>query len=302
MIKVWDDINTRMEKLSGPGLLHKDLSVSLRAFRDLFTKEVDRLIVDSREEYQKIVEFADRVAPALKYSIELYDGDDPIFDVYGIEMDISRSLDKKTWLKSGGYIVIELTEALTAIDVNTGSYVGKRNLEETILKTNLEAAKELAYQLHLRNIGGLIVIDFIDMEKSENRERVFMTLKEELRKGKAKTHVLKMSDLGLIEMTRQRNRENLNRLLTEDCFYCEGRGTIKSRKTICYDIFRDLERESQMDPDNGENIYVNVNPEIANVLKEEEQRSIMELEKSTNRRIIIISQKDFHMEQYTISA
>ena len=301
MLKLWDDIKRRMEKASGPGLLYMDLAVSLRAVRDLFTREVDRLIIDSREEYEKIIEFVDNFAPALRYSVELYDGNDPIFDAYGIEMEISRSLDNKIWLKSGGYIVIELTEALTAIDVNTGSYVGKRNLEETILKTNLEAVKELAYQLRLRNIGGLIVIDFIDMENIDNRSRVFMALKEELSKDKAKTHVLKMSELGLIEMTRQRNRENLNRLLTEECIYCEGRGRIKSKKTICYEIFRDLEREPQPISDNGENIYVHVNPEIGNVLKEEEQQSIMELEKSINRRIIIISQKDFHMEQYTIS-
>jgi ribonuclease G len=301
MLKLWDNIRDRMEKSSGPGILYMDLAVSLRAVRDLFTREVDRLIIDSREEYEKIIEFVNNFAPALKYSVELYDGNDPIFDNYGIEMEISRSLDNKIWLKSGGYIVIELTEALTAIDVNTGSYVGKRNLEETILKTNIEAVKELAYQLRLRNIGGLIVIDFIDMENIDNRARVFMVLKEELSKDKAKTHVLKMSELGLIEMTRQRSRENLNRLLTEDCFYCEGRGRIKSKKTICYEIFRDLEREPQPTSNNGGNIYVRVNPEIGNVLKEEEQQSIMDLEKKISRRIIIISQKDFHMEQYAIS-
>ena len=216
-------------------------------------------------------------------------------------MEISRSLENKIWLKSGGYIVIELTEALTAIDVNTGSYVGKRNLEETILKTNLEAVKEIAYQLRLRNIGGLIVIDFIDMEKTDNRERVFLSLKEALSKDKAKTHILKMSELGLIEMTRKRTRENLCRLLTETCFYCEGKGTIKSKKTICYEIFRDLEREPPPIMPNSRNIYVQVNPEIANVLKEEEQQSVIELEKRVDRRIIIISQKDFHMEQYTIN-
>jgi ribonuclease G len=278
-----------------------DLGVSLRSVRDLFTRELDRLIIDSSEEYEKIMKFVDNFAPTLRNSIELYKGTDPIFDTYGIELEISRALDNKIWLKSGGYIVIESTEALTAIDVNTGSYVGKRNLEETILKTNLEAVKELAYQLRLRNIGGLIVIDFIDMEKADNRQRVFMALKEALDKGKAKTHVLRMSELGLIEMTRQRTRENLCRLLTESCFYCEGRGTIKSKKTICYEIFRDLERESNFVSNKGGNIYVQVNPEIGSVLKEEEHQSIMDLEKNINRRIIIISQKDLHMEQYIIN-
>src|SRR4030043_1010215 len=161
-------------------------------------------------------------------------------------MEISRALEKKIWLKSGGYIVIELTEAFTAGDRNQGSYVGARNLEETILKTNLEAVKEIAYQLRLRNLGGLIVIDFIDMEKRPNREKVFTTLKEALTKDKAKTHVLKMSELGLIEMTRKRTRENLNRFLSEPCFYCEGRGSLKAKRTICYELLRDLERETNI--------------------------------------------------------
>ncbi len=209
-------------------------------------------------------------------------------------------MEKKIWLKSGGYIVIELTEALTAIDVNTGSYVGKRNLEETILKTNLEAVKEIAYQLRLRNIGGLIVIDFIDMEKKANRDRVFMALKEALSKDKAKTHILRMSELGLIEMTRKRTRENLNRLMSEPCNYCEGRGTLKSKKTICCEIFRDIERETSSSM-NGGNVYVRVNPEIDQVLKEEEQESIMDMEKRIDRPIIIMSKEDFHLEQYDIS-
>lgn len=300
MLKLWKDIETKMSCSSKPGLLYMDLSVSLRAVRDLFTMEVDRLIIDSEDEHKKIMEFVDKFAPALRYSIERYSGNDPIFDFYSIEMEISRLLENKIWLKSGGYIVIEMTEALTSIDVNTGSYVGKRNLEETILKTNLEAAKELAYQLRLRNIGGLIVIDFIDMEKQENRERVFNLLNEELSKDKAKTHVLPMSELGLIEMTRKRTRENLGRFLTEPCFYCEGKGAIKSKKTISLEIFRDIEREPPPVSEKDDKIYIQVNPEIANVIKEDEQQYILELERRVKRRIIILSEKDFHMEQYTI--
>ncbi|HDM09663.1 MAG: Rne/Rng family ribonuclease [Deltaproteobacteria bacterium] len=300
LLRLWDTIRSRMEKTSRPGLLHKDLAISLRAVRDLFTKEVDKLIIDSPEEYESIMEFINTFAPRLKFSVELYEGEDPIFDAYGIEMEISRALSNKIWLKSGGYIVIELTEALTAIDVNTGSYVGKRNLEETILKTNLEAVKEIAYQLRFRNIGGLIVIDFIDMEKKANRERVFLALKEALSKDKANTNILPMSDLGLIEMTRKRTRENLNRLLCEPCCYCEGKGMLKSRKTICYEIFRELERETPWSAEQ-ENVYILVNPEIATILKEEEQDSILELEKKINKRLVIIAKEDFHLEQYEVS-
>jgi len=299
LLKLWADIQEKMSKLTVPGLIYQDLSISLRSVRDLFTHEVDRLIIDSKEEYESIMTFIETFVPRLKYSVELFDGSDPIFDTYGIEMEISRALEKKIWLKSGGYIVIELTEALTSIDVNTGSYVGKRNLEETILKTNIEAVKEIAYQLRLRNIGGLIVIDFIDMEKMTNRDRVFMTLKEALSKDKAKTHILRMSELGLIEMTRKRTRENLNRFLSEPCWYCEGRGSLKSKMTICYEIFRDLERESLLS-EGGGRIHVEVNPEIEHILKEEEQESILDLERRIDRRIVIIAREQFHKEQYEI--
>ncbi|MCF8144744.1 MAG: Rne/Rng family ribonuclease [Deltaproteobacteria bacterium] len=300
LLKLWGNIQGKMEKGSNPGLLYKDLSISLRAVRDLFTREVDRLVIDSEEEYETIMEFIDTFAPKLRYSVELYEGADPIFDAFGVEIEISRALGTKIWLKSGGYIVVEPTEALTSIDVNTGSYVGKRNLEETILKTNLEAVKEIAFQLRLRNIGGLIVIDFIDMEKVANRHRVFMALKEALSKDRAKTNVLPMSDLGLIEMTRKRTRASLNRLLNDTCFYCEGRGTLKSAKTICYEIFRDLERECG-NPEEGGKVYILVNPEIEKALKEEEQKSIIDLEKRIGRRIIIMGKEDFHMEQYEIN-
>jgi len=299
--KLWTSIQEKMAKHASPGLLYKDLSISLRSVRDLFTREVDRLVIDSKEVYSAIMEFIETFVPALKYSVELYEGPEPIFDFYGIEMELSRALDKKIWLKSGGYIVVELTEALTAIDVNTGSYVGSRNLEETILKTNLEAVKEIAYQLRLRNLGGLIVIDFIDMEKKSNREKVFTSLKEALTKDKAKTHVLKMSELGLIEMTRKRTRENLNRFLSEPCFYCEGRGSLKAKRTICYEILRDLEREMVI-TGQGSQVLVHVNPSIAQVLKEEEQQSVIDLEKRINRRIIISEKENLHMEQYEIAS
>jgi ribonuclease G len=299
LTKLWKNIQRKKETSSAPSILHKELTITLRAVRDLFTREIDKLVIDSKEEYQSILEFIETFAPNLRYSIELYEGREPIFDAYGIDMEINRALDKKIWLKSGGYIVIESTEALTSIDVNTGSYVGKRNLEETIVKTNLEAVKEIAYQLRLRNIGGLIVIDFIDMDRQANRERVFMTLKEALEKDRARTTVLEMSELGLIEMTRKRTKEDISLFLTEPCLYCEGRGRLKSPTTICYDIFRDLERE-WVSGEEGK-VYVLVNPEIEKVLKEEERYSVMELEKRINRHIIIIAKNDFHLEQYEIS-
>ena len=299
LTRLWNTIQKRKEAASAPSLVHKELSITLRAVRDLFTKEIDRLVIDSREEYQLIMEFIENFVPTLRYSVELYEGREPLFDAYGIEMELSRALEKKIWLKSGGYIVIESTEALATIDVNTGSYVGKRNLEETIVKTNLEAVKEIAYQIRLRNIGGIIVIDFIDMDRESDRERVFLALKEVLEKDKAKTTVLKMSELGLIEMSRKRTRENINLFLTEPCFYCEGRGRLKSPTTICYDIFRDLDRETLSGE--GGKVYLLVNPEIEKVLKEDERDSVVELEKKINRRIIIIGKEDFHLEQYEIS-
>ncbi len=300
LMKLWKTICEAMQRSTGPALLYKDLIVSLRAVRDLFTREVDRLVIDSETEYRNIASFIETFAPRLRHSVELYEGEDPIYDAYGLEMEISRALEKKIWLKSGGYIVIEMTEALTAIDVNTGSYVGKRNLEETILKTNMEAVKEIAYQVRLRNIGGLIVIDFIDMERKSSRERVFSALKEAMKKDRAKTHILRMSELGLIEMTRKRTRENLNRLLGECCPYCEGRGSLKSRRTVCYEIFRDLERETAHMEGNGA-IHLLVHPEVEHTLKEEEHDSVARMEKRIGRRLIVTSRRDVHLEQYEIS-
>jgi ribonuclease G len=301
LLKLWGTVLEAMDRSAGPALLYKDLTVSLRAVRDLFTREVDRLVIDSETEFENIVSFIETFAPRLRYSVELYEGEEPIYDAYGLEMEISRALEKKIWLKSGGYIVIEMTEALTSIDVNTGSYVGKRNLEETILKTNMEAVKEIAYQLRLRNIGGLIVIDFIDMERKSSRDRVFSALKEAMKNDRSKTHILRMSELGLIEMTRKRTRENLNRFLEEPCFYCEGSGSLKSRQTICYEIFRDLEREAGQ-PAPGDPVHLTVHPDIEHTLKEEEHDSVVQTEKRINRRVIITSRRDLHIDQYEISS
>jgi ribonuclease G len=298
LIKMWASIQKRKATSPTPSLIHKDLDITLRAIRDLFTQEVDRVVVDSEEEYRKILDFCDAFMPQLKSSIELYDKDEPLFDYYGIEIEISRALGRKVWLKSGGYIVIDMTEALTVIDVNTGRYVGKRNLEDTILKTNLEAVKEIAYQLRLRNIGGIIIIDFIDMEKESSREKVFQALTEALKKDKSKTNILKISELGLVEMTRKRTRESLGRILSERCFYCEGRGFLKSRSTICQEVLREIQRDIR--DFRGENISVEVHPNVANLLYDEARGELEKLEKRFRKRIFVTGRNEFHLEQFEI--
>ncbi len=299
LLKLWENIQRRSEHGSAPNLVYQELDITLRAVRDLFTKEVDRLIIDSESEYRKVLSFTETFLPSLKTAVELYDGDEPIFDAYGIEMEIQRALSKKIWLKSGGYIVIEITEALTAVDVNTGRYVGKRNLEETILKTNLEAVKEIAYQLRLRNIGGIIIIDFIDMEKETNREKVFNAIKEATRKDKSKTNILQMSELGLIEMTRKRTKESIGRVLCESCFYCEGEGHLKSKQTVCYEILRELERERR--EMFGRNVMVMVHPDVAARFYDEERGPLERVEERLQGRIIIKGETSFHLEQYEIA-
>ncbi|MCL4235554.1 MAG: ribonuclease E/G, partial [Deltaproteobacteria bacterium] len=229
---------------------------------------------------------------------ELVEGEEPIFDRYNLEIEISRALQKKVWLKSGGYIVIEHTEALTSIDVNTGRYVGKHNFEETILKTNLEAVKEICYQLRLRNIGGIIIIDFIDMDRELNREKVYNALAESLKADKARTNVLKISELGLVQMTRKRTRENILRLLSEPCPYCDGRGFVKGRATVCSEVFRAMHREARR---TGEpSLVVHVHPDIADMFYEEERTGVEELERKLGKMIIIKDQPSFHIEQFEV--
>lgn len=296
--KLWDEISKRKDKAAVPSLLHSDLDVVQKVVRDIVTEQVDKIIVDSKPDHDRIVQFISTFAPKMKYAIELYDEEEPIFDNYGLEVEISRALGRKVWLKSGGYIIIEQTEALTAIDVNTGRFVGKHNLEDTILKTNLEAVKEIAYQLRLRNIGGIIIIDFIDMEKEVNREKVFGALEEALKADKSKTNILKISELGLVEMTRKRVRESIGRMMCEPCTYCEGRGYIKSKTTICHEIFRELRRE--MLDIRGTKATVTVHPLVADLLYDEERRGLEELEKKFKKRITVRAKPGFHQEQFEI--
>jgi len=298
LINLWNKIQKKNQAASAPALLHKELTITLRAVRDLLTDEADKLIVDSSEAYQSVQTFLQEFMRGLKDSVELYKGKEPIFDAYNLEVDISRALKKKVWLKSGGYIVIEQTEALIAIDVNTGRYVGKHNFEETILKTNLEAVKEIAYQVRLRNLGGIIIIDFIDMEKPADREKVFNALKDALKKDKSKTNVLPMSEMGLIQMTRKRVRKSLSRILCEPCFYCDGDGYLISKQSICYNIFREILREAQDMV--GNRFTLRVNPEIADYLHGEENHLVSSLEKILNKQIVIYPNTRFHVEEFDV--
>ncbi len=298
LLKVWKEILKAKSRVSAPSLIHEEPDICVRAVRDLLSGDVHRIIVDHKDTLRKITDFLNLYLPDPSCKIELYQGLQPIFDYYNIELEIRRALDKKVWLKSGGYIVIEQTEALVAIDVNTGRFVGKRNLEETILQTNLEAAKEIVYQLRLRNIGGIIIIDFIDMEKPENREKVFNTLKEHLKKDKAKTSVLKISELGLVEMTRKRTRESLCKTISEECPYCEGTGRVRSRYSICYDILRELKRLRNQS--NGKKVLIHVHKDVADILLNEEAQMVDHLQEEIGHEITIRPASDLHIEQYEI--
>ncbi|XXF76491.1 Rne/Rng family ribonuclease [Myxococcaceae bacterium GXIMD 01537] len=298
LIEVWNQVVRRNEKRGGPGLLHPDLDLILRATRDLFAHDVEKLVVDDREEYERILGFVTAQDPALRDRVVLHETDEPVFDAYGIEHELNRATQRKVWLKSGGYLIIDQAEALTAIDVNSGRYVGKKSLEETITKINVEAAKEIVYQLRLRNIGGIIICDFIDMEKAQNRDKVFKSLQEALGRDKAKTNVLRISELGLVEMTRKRVRESIGRVLHEDCPYCDGKGFVKTATTVAYEIFREIRREAPGYKDST--LVINCSAEVARLLQGEERNELRHLMDRFNKSIQVKAQQNYHREQYDI--
>ncbi len=300
LIEVWNETVKKNEKVHRAGLMHPDLDLILRATRDLFAQDIEKLIIDDREEFERVQRFVEAQDPALKERVVLHDGEEPIFDAYGIEEEIKRATARKVWLRSGGYLIIDQAEALTAIDVNSGRYVGKKNLEDTIVKINTEAAKEIVYQLRLRNIGGIIICDFIDMEKQANRDKVFKSLHEALGRDKAKTNVLRISELGLVEMTRKRVRESIGRVLHENCGYCAGQGYVKTATTVAYEIFRELRRSAgaYKDP----TIVVQAQTEVANVLQNDERDELRHLMDRFNKSIQVKARTDFHREQYDIYA
>jgi ribonuclease G len=298
LLLLWENIQRKKDKVSAPSLLYSDLDLIFRSVRDLMIQDVKRLITDSTEEYERIKEFVRTYFEKFLGKIELYEGTEPIFDAYGIELDISRALGRKVWLKSGGYIVIDQTEAMTVIDVNTGKFVGKEELEDTILKTNLEAVKEIAYQIRLRNLGGIIIVDFIDMEKYENREKVFNAFTEAMKKDRAKNTISHISELGLIQMTRKRVRESLGRTLCESCPYCEGKGFVKSPKTLCYEIFRKITRLAKH---GGERIIVTAHPSVAELLTDEERAGVEDIETRYNVKVTIRESRNLHQENYEVT-
>ncbi len=298
LIGVWNECVSRNERNPNPGLLHPDLDLILRATRDLFAQDVEKLVVDDRDEYERVLGFIGSQDPTLRERVLLHEGDEPIFDAYGIEQEINRAVQRKVWLRSGGYLVIDQAEALTAVDVNSGRYVGKKSLEETITKINVEAAREIAYQLRLRNIGGIIICDFIDMEKASNRDKVFKTLQEALGRDKAKTNVLRISELGLVEMTRKRVRESIGRILHEDCSYCEGRGYVKTATTVTYEIFRYIRREAATYKE--PTLVINCSVDVAKLLQGEERQELRDLMDRFNKSIQVKTQQHYHREQFDV--
>ncbi len=297
LLKLWLTIQKDAKRKKAPSLIHEDLSLTLRTVRDFFTDEVDSFVIDDEATYEQVLGFIAQFMPRLRSRVKLFKGPSQLFEHYGIEGEITRALGRKVWLKSGGYLLIDQWEALTAIDVNTGRYVGSKSLEETILKTNLEAVKEIAYQLRVRNVGGIIIIDLIDMESSENREKVFQAFHDALGDDRSRTNILKISELGLVEMTRKRTHEDLVRYLTESCHYCDGRGYHKSKKTVCFEIFRTIQKEAQED---FNQIVVFAHPEVAGQMLYQEKRYLSMLEQKLSKKILIKVDSNFHIEQYEV--
>ena len=295
---VWEEIERKQAERPAPILLHNDFDLVFRTIRDLFTREVDRLVIDSRSEYDRIRPYVATYLSGYAARMILWDRETPLFEAYDLEREIAKSRSRRVWLKSGGYLVIDRAEALTVIDVNTGRYVGKNDVAETILKTNLEAAGEIARQLRLRNTGGIIIIDFIDMEKEKNRERVFQAFQTALSTDKAKTKILKISELGLVQMSRERTREDLLRVLCEPCAVCDGVGYTKSPTTLCYEIFREIRRRAASP--RYKKMILSVHPAVAHLLFDEEQRRIEALEREHRKKIVIHADANFHIEQYEL--
>jgi len=297
----WDKVQEACKAKKAPSLLHEEYGIVLRAVRDLFEEEVARVIIDDKKTFEQASDFMGGFMAAAKDKLHFYRGAEPIFDNYGVEVEISRSLGRKVWLKSGGYLVIDQTEALMAIDVNSGKFVGSSSLEDTTLKINLEAAVEVVYQLRLRNIGGIIIIDFIDMEREQNREKVYKSLDEALRADRARTNVLKISDLGLVEMTRKRTQEGLDRYLMDDCPICNGTGVVRAPSTLAYEILREVRRESGRS-NGAETIFVNTTPAVADLLYSDNYNDFEEVEKDLGKRIVVRALGYYHPEQFEVYA
>lgn len=298
LYKLWQSIQERARVANAPDIVHEDLPLVIRTLRELSGTEIERMRIDSRDTVRRVLEFTERFIPELAGRIEIYAGERPLFDLYGVEDEVQKALQRKVQLKSGGHLVIDQTEAMTTIDVNTGAFVGSRNLEETIFKTNLEASQAIARQLRLRNLGGIIIIDFIDMGSDEHKRQVLRALEKSLGRDHTKTHISSVSPLGLVQMTRKRTRESLEHILCESCPTCDGRGTIKTPDTVCYEIFREILREArQFDT---EKLLVLASPEVIETLVDEESASFAELEAFIGKPITLQVESMYSREQYDV--
>lgn len=298
LVKLWESISAKIATAKAKQFIHKDLPLSIRTLRDLYKESIERIRVDSRETYHRLVEFANVFVPEIVPLIEHYTGECPVFDIYSVEDEIQKALDRKVKLKSGGHLVFDQTEAMTTVDVNTGGYVGGRNLEETIFKTNLEAAQTIARQLRLRNLGGIIIIDFIDMQSDDHKKQVLHALERHLEKDRAKSKITEVSVLGLVEMTRKRTRESLEHILCEPCSACGGRGVLKTAESMCLEIFREIIREVRLYK--VQKLLVLASNGVVEMLLDEEADMLAELETFLGVQIKFRAENEYHQEQYDV--
>jgi ribonuclease G len=301
LTRLWERLRSQAAAATAPALVHSDVDLVLRTVRDHFTSDVGRLLIDDAADYARVREFVEAVMPRLAPRVELYGGTTPIFDHLGLEGQIAKALDRRVWLKSGSYLVIDQTEALTVVDVNTGRYVGKRTHEETILKTNLQAAQAVVDQIRLRNIGGIIIVDFIDMEESAHRTALLEALNEAVKKDRARTNVMTISELGLVEMTRKRTRESLQALLLAPCPYCGGHGRVKAVETVGQELLRRLRREAA-EPRGAAHLTLSVAPDVATYLCDEAHRGLATVERQLGTKIVVKAVEGMHREQAEITA
>lgn len=298
LVRLWDSVQEKAAIAESGSVVYEDLPLTLRVLRDLSDTELEKIRVDSRGTYKRLTEFAEQFIPELTDCLEYYPGERPIFDLYGVEDEIQKALERKVQLKSGGYLIFDQTEAMTTIDVNTGAYVGHRNLGETIFKTNLEAAQAIVRQLRLRNLGGIIIVDFIDMLEEEHKRQVLRALGKSLERDHAKSRISEVSSLGLVQMTRKRTRESLAHILCEPCATCGGRGSIKTAETVCYEIFREILREARQY--DAKKLLVLAAQEVIDLLLDEESPSLAELEEFIGRPITLQVESLYTQEQYDV--
>jgi ribonuclease G len=296
--RLWTEIQNRASLAKPPSLLHRDLNLAQRVLRDLVTPETGRVVIDSRENFMKISSFAKEYMPQVSDRLEHYTGERPLFDLHGVEDEIQKALARRVDLKSGGYLIIDQTEAMTTIDVNTGGYVGSRNFDDTIFKTNLEAAQTIARQLRLRNLGGIIIIDFIDMDTEEHKGSVLSELNKALAKDHTRITVSGFTQLGLVEMTRKRTRESLAHVLCETCPTCGGRGEVKTAHTVCYEILRELLRESRQF--SAREFRILATQEVIDLFLDDESQSLAQLSAFIERPVSLQAELGYTQEQFDI--